>query len=155
MPPTYSLLNVPPTVKDGTTFTTFLVLDLDGSPSPGHEVSVRFTPGVLTVVAAVERGAPPFEMNLSPGVRDVDNSNGVVDQFEGASLGEAVDGNEPIVVGEITFHARSMGKATIEPFFGPGAGVLDDAGYPMKDVRFTSSDVKVMKGIGKPRRGRR
>ena len=84
--PSYSITNVPAEVELGTSFTVYVLLDLDGYSSVGHEMSVSFSPGVLFVEEAVELGVPPYQMNIWPGVRDVDNAVGFVEQIEAATF---------------------------------------------------------------------
>ena len=141
--PSYSIANAPSNVNPGGVFIVDVVLDLDGSTSIGHEVSVNFTPGVLIATGAVELGVPPYQLNLTPGVREIDNSAGVVDQFEAATFA-AITPATPFIVGQITFQAGEVGAATLIGFFGPGAAVLDASGQPVGGVAFSSVSVNVI-----------
>ena len=123
--PVVSIENVPETVRVGDTFTVNVVLDLRDFGSAGHELSVVFTSGLLSVIDTEELGAPPHEFNLSPGVRSVSNEFGLVSQFEAGSFGAVATG-ERFVIGRITFLAIDDGKAGISPLFNTGGAVLDD-----------------------------
>jgi hypothetical protein len=82
-------------------FTVDVILDLGGNSSIGHQVSVKFTPGLLVANAAVELGAPPYEFNIGPGVHGIDNAAGVVESFEAAAF-TAITPGTPFVVGQRT-----------------------------------------------------
>jgi hypothetical protein len=84
--PSYSIANAPSDVHPGDVFTVDVILNLDGNSSTGHEVSVDFIPGILVANAAAEWGVPPYAVNISSGVRGIDNAAGVVDQFEAAAF---------------------------------------------------------------------
>jgi hypothetical protein len=125
-------------------FNVDVILDLGGNSSIGHQVSVKFTPGLLVANAAVELGAPPYEFNIDPGVHGIDNAAGVVESFEAAAF-TAITPWTPFVVGQITFRAGDAGRATIIGFFGPGEAVIDgDEGQPIDDVVFNSVSVNVI-----------
>jgi len=141
--PSYSIANAPAQVHSGAAFTVDVILDLDGHSSSGHEVSVSFTPGLLVAVDATESGAESYQLNLSPGVRGIDNAAGVVDQLEAAALTPTASETR-FVVGQITFQAGDVGRATISGFFGPGAAVLDGAGQAIDGVVFHSASVNVI-----------
>jgi hypothetical protein len=141
--PSYSFLNAPLDIVSGEIFTVDVVLDLDGYSSIGHEVSVSFSPGPLIAVEAVELGVPPFQLNLSPGVRSIDNTDGIVDQFEAASF-SSIAPTTTFVVGQITFEAGYIGEAIIIGFFDSGAAVLDGAGQAIDGVVFDSVMVNVI-----------
>jgi len=143
--PSFSIVGVPNTVRVAETFTVDLVLDLGGYSSAGHQVSLSFTPGVLSVISVTELGSPPHEFNITPGVRLIDNVEGFVEPFEAASLGDGVNPVAPFAIGRITFRAEAAGRATVFAFFGPGGAVLD-AGHPalpIDGVAFYFEDVRV------------
>jgi hypothetical protein len=117
--PSYSIANAPSDIVSGEVFTVDVVLDLDGISSIGHEVSVSFTPGLLIAGGAVELGVPPYQLNLSAGVRSIDNSAGIVDQFEAVSF-DPISTATSFIVGQITFEAGDLGEATIIGFFDSG-----------------------------------
>jgi hypothetical protein len=157
--PSYSITNAPSEVNFGEMFTVDVTLNLgvDGVGNPiesvGHEVSVDFSPGLLVAVGAVELGVPPYQLNLSPGVRGIDNATGIVDQFEAAAftpitfdemLTECVGSPAACVLGQITFQAGDVGVATIIGFFSPGAAVLDATGQAIDGVVFNSVSVNVV-----------
>ncbi len=141
--PAYSIANAPAQVNAGELFSVDVVLDLGGNASTGHEVSVSFSPDLLIAETATESGAPPYEFNLSPGVRGIDNATGIVDQFEAGAL-TPIDPAAPFVVGQIEFRAGDVGEVTISPFFGLGAAVLDDLGGPIEGVLFNGANVEVV-----------
>jgi len=141
--PSYAIANAPSKVHVGQVFSVDLVLDLDGNASTGHEVSVEFTPGVLVAEAAIESGAPPYRLELSPGVRGIDNAAGVVEQFEAAAI-TAIAPDAPFRVGRITFRAGQVGRAAITGFFAPGAGLLDADGEPIEVVEFKAASIQVV-----------
>lgn len=141
--PSYSIANAPAEVPSGTLFGVDVVLDLDGNASTGHEVSVAFSPGLLSVESASELGVPPYEVNLSSGVRGIDDAAGIVDQIEAAALAP-IGPVPPFVVGRIEFRAGEIGEATIVPFFGAGAGVLDGSGRAIDGVLFYGASVRVI-----------
>ncbi len=141
--PAYSIANAPTKVHPGEVFSVDLVLDLAGHASTGHEVSVRFTPGLLAAENAAESGAPPYKLKLSPGVRGIDNAAGVVEQFEAASF-QAVSPDAPFAVGTITFRAGEVGRAEISGFFGSGAGLLDADGQAIAGVAFNGARIQVV-----------
>ena len=124
-------------------FTVDVVLDVDGNSSTGHEASVNFTPGLLVVDDAVELGAPPYELNLTPGVRAIDNATGVVDQFEAAAFAAIAPGAS-FIVGQITFQAGEVGGATVIGFFSPGQALLDANSQPIVGVVFNSVSINVI-----------
>lgn len=150
MPPTYRITGLPKAVRVGDEFTVDLVLDLDGEKSCGQEVSLKFTPNLLEVTEALELGvgADLHEMNLTEGVREIDNLTGLVVQFECASLFREVAPTEPFAVGRITFRALEKGFATILPLFGPGAGLLDGDGKPISVVSFERVELHVRPARG-------
>jgi hypothetical protein len=141
--PSYSIANAPSDVQSGAVFSVDVLLDLDGNSSAGHEVSVSFTPGLLVATDAVELGAPPYEFNISPGVRGIDNAAGVVDQFEAAAF-TAITPGAAFVVGQIAFQAGDVGEATIIGFFGDGQGLLDGNSQPIDGVVFNGASVNVI-----------
>jgi hypothetical protein len=141
--PSYSIANVPSDIHPGAVFTVDVILDLDGHSSSGHEVSVRFTPGLLVAAEAAESGVPKYQLNLSPGVRGIDNAAGVVDQLEAAALTPTTPETR-FVVGQITFQAGDVGRATIIGFFGAGAALLDDSGQAIDGVVFNGASVNVI-----------
>jgi hypothetical protein len=154
--PSYSIANAPSDVHPGAVFTVDVILDLDGHSSTGHEVSVRFTPGLLVAVEAAESGGQPYPLNLSPGVRGIDNAAGVVDQLEAAAL-SPISSETPFVVGRIAFQAGDVGVATIIGFLGPGAAVLDATGQSIAGVVFHNASVNVIPAPTpaiEPQRGR-
>ena len=126
-------------------FTVDVVLDLDwklvdGSPDVGEFHAGR--PGCQR--SAVELGVPSYQLNLSTGCgQGIDNAAGVVNQFEAAAF-TAITAAAPFVVGQITFQAGAIGGATINGFFGPGAGMLDGDGQPIDGVVFNSASVNVI-----------
>jgi hypothetical protein len=143
--PSYSIGNAPSEVESGAEFTVDVILDLDVNSSKGHEVSVNFTPGHLVVTEAVELGVPPYQFNLSDGVSGIDNTAGVVDQFEAGTLSAPIPPQAPFVVGQITFQAGDVGEATIIGFFGPGEALLDGVkSQPIDDVVFNSVSINVI-----------
>jgi len=139
----YSIVNAPSEVQSGDFFTVDLVLDLDGNASTGQEVSLSFTPGALVVDEALELGVPPYGLNISAGVRGVDDTNGVIDQFQAASFTPVTPG-APFVVGQVTFQAGGVGEATITNFFGAGAALLDGDGKAIEGVVFNGASVNVI-----------
>lgn len=133
----------PRQVYSGDAITVDIVLNLNGYSSFGHEFSIQFTPDVLAVESAIELGAPPHELNLSPGVASVNNVVGIIEQFEAASLNWEVDGE--FLVGQVTFLAGEPGKATISVFFHRGAAVLDNQYGVIDEVVFIDARVNVKK----------
>ena len=133
--PSYSIANAPSEVHPGAVFTVDLILDLDGNSSVGHEVSVRFTPGLLVATEAAESGAPPYQVNLTPGVGGIDNDKGAVNQFEAATLLDPIPPQAPFVVGRITFRACDVGETAIIGFFGTGGALLDGGNQQRAGIR--------------------
>jgi hypothetical protein len=144
--PSYSIANAPSDVQAGAEFTVDLILDLGSYSSIGHEVSVSFTPGVLVATDAIELGAPPYQFHLTPGVRNIDNAAGVVEQFEAVTLGDPIPPQAPFVVGRITFRAGDVGGATIIGFFHLGGALLDggNPAQPIEGVVFNGAIVNVI-----------
>lgn len=148
--PIYSIVNAPSQVEVGEEFTVDVVLNLNTNSSIAQEVSVGFTPGLLNATGAIEWGVPPYEQNLSSGVRDIDdNGAGVVGEFEAVAF-TSITPETPFVVGQITFQAAAVGVATIVAFFDFGSAVLDGEGVAITGVVFNEVSTAVIAVIVVP-----
>lgn len=141
----YYLAAVPEQVSVGDEFTTYVLLDFEGTdPYIAHSVSVQYDYKKLEVVSSKELGVPPFELNLSPGVVSPRTTVGLIGECEAVSFGLAYS-VEPFLVCSIRFRAVAPGNAGLAPVFGYRDGLLNPYIQLVDGVGFFGSHVKIKK----------